>query len=40
MLKLGNTLVMLTENVLKQSHQFFRSFNRRFSYVRINQFVF
>lgn len=40
MIKLGNQLVTLTEHLLKQGRQFFRSFNRRFTYVVLEHFIF
>ena len=40
MLKLGNHLVFMTDQVLKMSKFFFRHFNKEFFYVRLDQFVF
>lgn len=36
MLKMANNLVTLTENVLKHSKAFFKSFNKRFFFIRLD----
>ena len=40
MVKLGNNLVFLTDQVLKLSKAFFRSFNREFFFIKLDQFIF
>ena len=40
MQKLGNQLVVMTDNLLRQSKTFFRNFNKSFLHVRLDRFIF
>ena len=40
MLQMGNTLVDLTDQITKQSVKFLKTFNKQFTYVRLDQFIF
>ena len=40
MLQMGNTLVDLTDQITKQSVKFIKTFNKQFTYVRLDQFIF
>lgn len=40
MLAMGNNLVELTDQILKHSQKFFKSFNKQFTYVKLESFIF
>ena len=40
MLAMGNNLVDLTDQILKHSQKFFKSFNKQFTYVKLESFIF
>jgi len=40
MLAMGNNLVDLTDQIIKQSAKFFKNFNKQFTYVKLETFIF
>ena len=40
MLQMGNNLVDLTDTIIKQSLKFFKTFNKQFTYVKLETFIF
>ena len=37
---MGNSLVDLTDQILKHSFKFFKQFNKQFKYVKLETFIF
>ena len=40
MLQMGNTLVEQTDQIIKQVLKFFKTFNKQFTYVKLESFIF
>ena len=40
MLQMGNSLVELTDQILKHSQKFLKSFNKQFAYVKLESIIF
>jgi len=40
MLAMGNSLVDLTDQIIKNSVKFFKCFNKQFTYVKLESFIF